>query len=146
MKPLKSFKEYLEEGIAKKQTPDFSRARSLIKESEKSYKMLREILVKISLNSQNANYIIKNSYDIIMELIRAKTLSDGFNSSGRGAHESEVAYLRKMSFKETEVQFANQLRYFRNGILYYGKNFDSEYAKKVLDFLNKIHLRLKKAI
>ena len=31
-----------------------------------------------------------------------------------------------------------QLRYFRNGILYYGKTFDSEYAEKVIDFTKKI--------
>ena len=143
MMPLKQFKEYLEEGIARKQTPDISRAKSLINESERSYNILRGIIEKIGLNNENANYIIKNSYDIIMELIRAKLLSEGFNSSGKGAHEAEVSFLREIGFRETEVYFANQLRFFRNGILYYGKTFDKEYAKKVLDFLDKTYNKLK---
>jgi hypothetical protein len=40
----------------------------------------------------------------------------------------------------------NSLRYFRNGILYYGERFDAEYAKKVLGFLEKVYPRLKKMI
>ena len=47
MMPLKQFKEYLEEGIARKQTPDISRAKSLINESERSYNILRGIIEKI---------------------------------------------------------------------------------------------------
>ena len=39
--------------------------------------------------------------------------------------------------------FTNDLRYFRNGILYYGKSFDKEYGEKVLDFLNKTYPKLK---
>ena len=74
-----------------------------------------------------------------MELIRAKMLLEGFNSSGKGAHEAEVAYLRELKFSESDVQFANQLRYFRNGITYYGKRFNKDYALKVLGFLDKIY-------
>jgi len=145
MRPLRSIGEYLKEGIVKKQAPDMSRARSLVKEAEESYNILMEIIEKIGLTDKNANYMIKNSYDIIMELVRAQMLSDGLNSSGKGAHEAEVSYLREIGFKEAEIQFANQLRYFRNGILYYGKSFDKEYAGKVLDFLGKAYSGLKHA-
>lgn len=136
---MKLFEEYLREGIVKKQTSDLSRAKSLIKEAEESYNILTWIIEKIGLNDKNANYIIKNCYDIIMELIRARMFLDGFSSSGIGAHESEVSYLKEIGFKDTEVEFVDQLRYFRNGILYYGKSFDKGYAKKVLVFLDKIY-------
>jgi len=43
----------------------------------------------------------------------------------------------------TIKRFMNDLRFFRNGILYYGKDFDAEYGKKVLDFLNNIYPKLK---
>ncbi|MBT4434019.1 hypothetical protein HOD05_02260, partial [Candidatus Woesearchaeota archaeon] len=43
---------------------------------------------------------------------------------------------------DSEIDFADQLRYFRNGILYYGKTFDEEYAHKVIDFLEKVYLVL----
>lgn len=143
MRPIRSFKSFIKEGIVKKQAPDISRANFLIKESEKSYLWLNKIINCIKLNDENANTIIKLCYDIIMESIRAKMLMKGFNSSGKGAHEAEVAYLREINFNENDVQFIDQLRYFRNGILYYGKIFDKEYAKKVLGFLNKAKQKLK---
>ena len=146
MRPLKDFDEFLKEGIVRKRTPDMPRARSLIEEAEKRNKFLNEILSKIGLLDENANYVIENSYDILIELIRAKLLIDGFSSSGKGAHEAEVSYMRKLNFPEGDVGFMNDLRYFRNGILYYGKNFDKEYGKKVLSFLNKIYPKLKEIV
>ena len=138
MKSPRKFREYIEDKIVKKQSPDSSRSKSLIKESENSYEYLMEIKEKIGITDKNANNIIKDSYDIIMEIIRAKMLEHGFNSSGKGAHEAEVAYLRELGFSETKVLFCNQSRYFRNGMLYYGKSFDKEYAEKVLNFLEEI--------
>ena len=146
MRPLKDFDEFLKEGVVRKRTPDMPRARSLIEEAEKRNKFLNEILNKIGLLDKNANYFIENSYDILIELIRAKLLIDGFSSSGKGAHEAEVSYMRKLDFNESDVGFMNDLRYFRNGILYYGKNFDKEYGKKVLSFLKKTYLKLKEIV
>lgn len=140
---LKNFNEYLKEGIAIKRSPDISRTKALFKEAEKSYNVIQLFNEKIGLDNKNANYFIKNSYDIIMELIRAAMLFEGYNASGKGAHEAEVSYLREIGFKETEVAFANKLRYFRNGILYYGKDFDKEYAEKVLEFIKKVYRKLK---
>lgn len=138
MKILKKFEEFLKEGVVKKQFPDEIRAMDLISQSNKTFKSVMEISDKIGVNDINSEIIIKESYDAVMTLIRAKLLLAGFNSSGVGAHEAEVAYLRELNFFESEVQFLNQLRYFRNGIIYYGKKFDKEYAKKVFDFLKKI--------
>ena len=140
---MKDFDEYIEEGIVKKQSPDISRAKFLVKESEKSYSFLKKIIKDFGVTEENSNSIIKLGYDIIMELIRAKMLENGLNASGKGAHESEVAYLRKLSFTENEIQFADKIRYFRNGIMYYGKQLDKEYAEKGYSLLNKICLKLK---
>lgn len=135
---MKDFEEFLKKGIVKKQSQDNSRANALIKESQNDYEFLKEILNKIPLSDKNANRIIIDSYDIIMKIIRAKMLKQGLNASGYGAHEVEIAYLKKLGFSEKEIEFANQLRYFRNGIEYYGKSFDKEYAKDVLNFLEKV--------
>ncbi len=142
--PLKTFDEYLKEGTARKQSSDKLRTRSLVSESEDSYKILLSFTEKMSLDDSNANHIIKNAYDIIMELIRAKMLSDGFSTTGKGAHEAEVSYLTEIGFSGKDVEFANELRYFRNGIMYYGKKFDKEYAEKVLEFLKRMCPLLKK--
>src|SRR3989338_4528972 len=144
MKPLKSFEDYIKEGIAKKQSADKLRARSLIIESETSYKLLLSFVKAIGLNDDSANHVIKNAYDIIMELIRAKMLSDGFSTTGKGAHEAEVSYMAETGVSSRDVDFANDLRYFRNGIVYYGKKFDKAYAEKVLEFLKRMYPLLKK--
>jgi hypothetical protein len=143
MRAIKDFDEFIKSGIVKKQNPDSSRAEFLIKESENSYRFLMEIIDKIEIDDKNANDVIKGCYDIMMELIRAKMLMKGYNASGFGAHEAEVSYMRNLNFDEQDVQFADQIRYFRNGMLYYGTIMDSEYAKKVFDFLNKILGKLK---
>lgn len=60
------------------------------------------------------------------------------------AHEAEISYLRKLNFSETDVNFSNELRYHRNGIVYYGKNMGAEYANNVLKFLNEKYPNLVK--
>lgn len=146
MKPLKNFKEYVKKRIVKKQSFDKSRAKSLIEDSEIDYDFLLNISKKIGIDDKGANTLIKSSYDVLMGLIRAKLLLQGFKAHGLGAHEAEVSYLRELGFKESDVQFADQLRWSRNGILYYGKKFDKIYAEKVLEFLNKNYPKLKELL
>ena len=143
MIPLRKFEEFLKERIIKKQYPDKFRANDLIREAERKSKSLKRIMEKVGLDNENANDIIEHCYDIIINLIRAKMLLRGLSSSGLGAHEAEISYLREINFSEEDVQFANQLRYFRNGILYYGKIFDEEYAHKVIKFLSYARSKLK---
>ena len=143
MKAIKKFDEFLREGVVKKQSIDKSRASFLISEAENSYTNLLEKIEKIKLTDINANDFVKSCYDILMEIIRAKMLLAGYNASGLGAHEAEVSYLRLLEINENEVQFANQMRYFRNGMLYYGTALDKEYAKKVIDFTKRIYNILK---
>ena len=142
MRPVRSFEEFVREGIAKKQRPDKSRAEFLRKESENKFSFLSEILKMIAITDTNANSIVTQCYDIIMELIRARMLLGGYNASGQGAHEAEVSYLRVLGFSEKDVQFADQMRFFRNGMLYYGKILDKEYAEKVVDFVKQVYLKL----
>ena len=140
---IKDFTEFIASGIVKRQSPDHSRARFLAKESEKAYMFIGSIAKSVGLTDDNANSIIKLCYDTIMELIRAEMLAHGYNAAGQGAHEAEIAYLKNLGFSENDIQFADQLRYFRNGMMYYGKILDKEYAEKVLEFLNRIYPKLR---
>ena len=144
MRPLKKFEEYLDMRVVDKRSPDKNRARSLINEAENRKSFIEQVIKKIGINDDNANYFIENVYDILIELIRARLLLTGYHSSGMGAHEAEVAYMRNLGFDEKDVRFMNDLRYFRNGILYYGKRFNSEYAQKVISFLGKVYPQLNK--
>lgn len=137
MRHLKLFEEFVKEGIVRKTTPDKERAKNLGLEAERKFNSLHENVEKIGVKDENANDYIEHCYDIIMFLIRAKLYAEGYSSSGQGAHEAEVAFTRNLQFSEKELQFLDQLRYFRNGVLYYGKRLDQEYAKKVIEFTNK---------
>ena len=139
---LKNFEEFLEEGVVKKQPIDKPRANFLFSQSFKCYNSLMKFVKHFGIHEEDADHIVKNAYDVFMELIRSKMLFDGFNASGNYVHEAEVSYLRKLGFVEYDVQFANQLRYVRNGITYYGKTCGLEYAKKVLNFLNNVYPKL----
>lgn len=144
MKLPKEFEYYLKDAI--KKSKDKPRAEFLLNESDISLEGLNERIKIIGINDKNANSIIKDCYDIMIEIIRAKLLLEGYSFSGNYAHEAEISYLKKLGFPDNEVSFLNELRYFRNSIMYYGKILDKEYAKKVLDFLNKIHSKLKKLV
>ena len=142
MRPVRDFESFIRDGIVTKRSPDVARSKSLVMESECSYRFLIGVVEKMGTEDENANNIIKSAYDIVMELIRARMLLAGFDASGQGAHEAEVSYMRKLDFSEGDVRFADQLRYFRNGMTYYGKMLDREYAEKVLNFLEKVRSRL----
>jgi len=143
---MKKFEEYVKENIVKKITPDFSRAKSLKEEAQKRKQFLEKLTLKLPLTDENANYYLEHIYDIIMELIRAKMLKDGYKSSGLGAHEAEISYLKNQGFKQTTIDLLDELRYFRNGIKYYGKKLDEEYAQKCLELLKQNYDLLKKLI
>ncbi|HLC77297.1 MAG TPA: hypothetical protein VJH04_03785 [archaeon] len=142
MKPLRKFEDFLKEGIVKKQRIDVSRAADLVQEAEKRRQFIKDMEEKIVVSDANANYFVENIYDTIMELIRAKMFLDGFKAAGLSAHEAEVSYLRKLKFSEADIRFSNELRYYRNGVVYYGKSMNAEYANKVLKFLNEKYSHL----
>ena len=144
MKPITKFEEFIKLKIVKKQTINPSRAEFLVNEAKQSYEYMPKIIEKMGIDDFNANDYVKRCHDIIMELIRAKMLLKGLNASGFRAHEAEVSYLREIGFKETEVQFVDQIRYFRNGMLYYGTRIDKEYAEKVIKFTKEIYKKLTK--
>ncbi|MEK6874165.1 MAG: hypothetical protein AABX52_00245 [Nanoarchaeota archaeon] len=141
---VKLFEEFIEEGIAKKITPDKQRAENLYLESERKSRLLQKAVNGMGIDNENANDFIEYCYNTIMFFIRAKMLERGYISSGQGAHEAEVAFARILGFTDAELKLLDQLRYFRNGILYYGKRFDQEYASLIIDFTKKIFIRFKK--
>src|SRR3989338_1293485 len=109
-----AFEEYVKKGIIKKCTPNKPRAEFLITEAEKSLRGLNKRLEIMGIDEDNANSIIKDCYDILMEIIRAKLLPTGYCSAGQFAHEAEIAHLKNQNFFDTEISFINELRYFRN--------------------------------
>lgn len=139
---MKSFNEYLKNKKVRNSEPDKQRSLSLKKEFEQKIKNLNEKIKKLGIKDENSNDYIEYIYDIIMLSIRSKLFEKGYYVSGQGAHEVEVSYLRELGLSEKDVQFCDQLRYHRNGILYYGKKFKKDYAKKTIIFLKKLIKKL----
>ena len=141
---MKKFEEFMRLGFAKKQTPNNERAKSLVEESEDKYKFLQTALKSVPKDQMSANFVVESCYDILIELIRAKMFIDGFNSNN--SHEAEISYMERIKFSEAEIRFMDELRYNRNGIKYYGKRFELEYAEKVLKFVKQIQPKLKQLL
>jgi len=137
------FEEYVKKGTIKKCSVNKPRAKFLISESEKTFNGLKKRLDIMGIDEDNVNSIIKDCYDILMELIRACLLLDGYTSSGLFAHGAEVSYLINLGFKNKDVSFLNDLRCFRNSITYYGKILTIDYAEKVTEFTKEIYPKLK---
>ncbi len=140
---MKSFSEFIKKGVIKKVSPQPSMARDLIETAERKEKNLKERIEKIGLKEENANDFIEDCYSILMSLIRSKLFSEGYNTSGYGAHEAEISFMNKIGFDEKDIVFMDELRKFRNQINYEGKKFDKEYAEKVIEFTNRVYLELK---
>lgn len=138
----KAFGEYVKKGVIKKCSIDRQRADFLFTESEKTRRALYKRLERLGIDEDSANSIVKDCYDIVMELIRSKLLLSGYFSSGQFSHEAEVSFFKKLGFQDNEVSFLNDLRYFRNSVTYYGKILDVSYAKRVVEFTKRIYPKL----
>ncbi len=87
---LRKFEEFVKKGIVKKQTSNNQRALSLIKEAKDKRDFLNVSIKNIPSDKMNSNFVVDYCYDILMELIRAKMFSEGYNSGN--SHEAEVFY------------------------------------------------------
>lgn len=141
---MKRFEEFVKKGIVKKQSPDKNRALSLIKEAEGKKAFLKLSLNSIPKDKMSANFIVDYCYDILMEIIRAKMFLEGYNSEN--SHEAEISYLKILGFSEADLMFMDELRYYRNGIKYYGVLLDKNYAEKVLAFMNRNYSKIRSLI
>jgi len=139
---MKDFNEFLKEGIVRKHSPNAQRALSLFKEANEKKEFLEFTLKNTPTERMLPNFIIEYCYDIMLETLRARMLLNGFSSGN--SHEAEVAYSISIGFTKQEAQFLDQIRYNRNGIKYYGKILDKEYAGNVLKFFKKVYPLLKK--
>ena len=137
---MRTFEEFLKQGLIKKKTKDESRARDLIKGAEERKKVMEKYL---PLNQETAVKIVEECYDVIREFLEAKLSKEGYKSYN---HEAVVSYLIKLDFSRDEVIFVDRLREIRHGTKYYGKHVELEYAKKVKEFLNEIYPKLKKIV
>ncbi len=118
--------------------PDKERAKSLIILSE-----LRLKKVEVYDEHTEASLIIEIYYEIAKELITAILFIDGYKTF---SHVDLVDYLKtsyNKDFDEFEIELLDQLRKYRNKIVYYGRFIDSSYLrmnkKNIISIIDKLY-------
>ena len=138
LKRLERFATYRERGVVRIRSPDPNLARDLAFESERKYASLEECRCVIGIKDSNANDFIESSYDVLLFAIRSHLSARGYSTSGVGAHEAEVSFARELGIEEDDVRFLDELRGYRNRMLYSGVRFDATYAKEVYAFMERV--------
>ncbi len=104
-------------------TPDMQKARALVNMAG----ITLERLEKTNISEYPSNTLV-DYYDIIHKLLEAIALKEGTKAKGEGAHQELIDYAAKqLKLDEQTRQFLQQLRDYRNRVLYEGfmiqKNF-----------------------
>jgi len=132
---MRTFNEFIKEKVVRKQGAKPSRARDLFNEAVKRYNFLKTIQQK----EEYSSYILENAYDVIRELLESKLYLQGYKSN---SHEATVSYLRELGYSDGDVRFLDSLRVIRNGIKYYGESSNLAFSVQVIEFLDKIYIKL----
>lgn len=135
---MEPFEYFIEKGDVNKVSPNLSRAKSLVKDSETRLKSVNSLKIE-----DFSKIIFENIYDAIRDLCDAILLLDGYKSY---SHEASISYLSKKGFDFSMVSQLDRFRYKRNGSKYYGEQISTEEAKDIKEFYNSIKDKLKSKI
>lgn len=124
---MENWKECLEENFVLKISPDKAKAKSLIETANGRVDYVKNII----LNESNANYIFEDYYSSILEYLHALVILDGYKVIN---HLCLGYYLKEILKKEGLFRIFDDLRFKRNGLVYYGKRMEFEVS---LDAINK---------
>lgn len=126
-----SWADCLENNVARKVSIDVERAKSLIETAND------RISVITTVNQKNCNFVFEDYYTSIIESLQAILINKGFNISN---HLCLGVYLKEVLLREDLFIIFDDLRYKRNGLIYYGNKMEFEIA---LDALKKSKMLLK---
>ncbi|MBI2140556.1 hypothetical protein HYU14_06545 [Candidatus Woesearchaeota archaeon] len=109
---------------AKRITPDFPRAESLIETAKERMSLIKEVTEK------NCNFVFEDFYTSLIELVQSKAFKKGYNILN---HVCLGFYIRDVLKREDLSILFDDLRFKRNSLTYYGSRMDFETAKKAID-------------
>ncbi len=135
---MEDFEFYIDEGSIIKITPNFERAKSVIRDSEDRIKDSDLLDV-----NRFPKFIFENYYDAVRDLLDAILLMDGYKSY---SHEAPIAYLSKKGFDITIIRRLDNFRFLRHGSKYYGRKISIEEAKDIKKFYLEIKGKLYKVL
>ena len=117
-----------------KTSVDKGKSKSLLERAEVTHRRLNET-DKLKYPSNT----LDDYYDIIHQLMEALTLLEGIKMKGEGAHCELIDYIcEKNKISETDREFLQQMRNYRNRISYEGFSVKSGYIERNESRINKI--------
>ena len=117
--------------------PDKERARSLIKLAKLRYEK-----VKTFDGEKESSLVAEGFYEVIKELITSILFIDGYKTL---SHKDLVEYIGsnyKDNFSDSDIALLDQLRKFRNKIVYYGIFVEPSYIRRNKENITEIISRL----
>lgn len=126
----------------RKVAEDSAKAKSLKKMAEKIMQRLEDTDKKEYPSQSLADY-----YKILHSLMEALAAICGVKSSGEGAHKKLIDWVsEEIQFKEGRRRFLQQLRKYRNRIVYEGFMIDEGYIERNGERIEKIYREIKVAV
>ena len=119
------FQDFIEQGKARKGSPDISKVKSLLETSNNHFLFLENQ----KINEVSAGSILTTYYEALREIVEAICLKEGFKVY---SHEAFTYFLKEKNEDIIAIKFDN-LRKLRNSINYYGEKIsykEAEYAKE----------------
>ena len=136
---INSFKNYLEDGKAKRKTPDPEEAKSLL---EKSQNRLEYIKLK-KITNKTATFILEDAYEAIREAAQSLMSIKGFKPY---SHEATIAFIKdfyKLEFNKEYIHKFDHFRKLRNDSVYKAVSITKSDAESSLLFAKKFVKKVK---
>ncbi|MCJ7479038.1 MAG: hypothetical protein MUP63_02560 [Candidatus Nanohaloarchaeota archaeon QJJ-7] len=91
--------------------------------------------------------VLKDYYTATKQLMEALAASEGVKSSGEGAHKKLINWVaEEYNLKESERQFLQQMRKYRNRITYEGFNIEYGYLERNQDRIENVMEELEREL
>ncbi len=135
---MDNFESFLIKKEVRKDLPNLALAKSLIKDMEQRI----EKSMKLDINDFS-KIIFENFYDALQDFSNAILAIDGFKSY---SHIASITYLSKYNFNDSEINIFDKFRLRRHASKYYGVDISKEEAEEIIEFYNKIKLKIGKIL
>ena len=135
---IEKFQFYLDENLAKKESPDKEEASALI---EKAFQRM-EFIKNLSVNEQTSTFIFEDIYECLREAAQSLMSLKGYKPY---SHEALISFLKEFyKFDEHEISTFNRYRILRNNCVYRAAKVSPVVCKEATKFLEIFLPKLKK--
>ncbi|HLD18409.1 MAG TPA: hypothetical protein VJB90_00155 [Candidatus Nanoarchaeia archaeon] len=126
---IERFQFYLDENLAKKESPDKIESESLM---EKAFQRINFIKIQ-DINEITSTFIFEDIYECLREAAQSLMSLEGYKPY---SHEAVIAFLAEFyNFGEDEITAFNRYRILRNNCVYRAAKVSPHVCGEALEFL-----------